>query len=454
MSEHSVAPVVIDVQDVSKKFARDLKKSMVFGLADISKAVLIPERFRSPYLAARISDRHRIREALSMNPRPPVSDQVSLRPSEFWALKNINFQVRQGDGFGVIGHNGAGKSTLFSLLSGIYAPTTGRIDVRGRLLALIALGAGFHPLLTGRENVYINASILGENKQNIDAVFDQIVEFAELEDFIDAPIKNYSSGMLVRLGFSVAAHLDPDILLIDEVLAVGDANFRQKCHRYVKTLQERDKTFIVVSHWMGNIHSLCSRVIWIDHGEIKMDGPTFEVVEAYNEAMSKKGAEDAKGLLQRNILVYTAYFNKIEMIDKTGAAVDKISGDEPCTIALHCTSQQSFPRSRVIVRIHDSFNNEITGASMFLDGQSVDIKKGENSIHLHFPELPLVPGHYTVTVGLMNENSTIWYAEEFRSMPKFISGSHHKCISPAPDFESNLTNTPSAVKLPYEWRIK
>jgi len=203
---------------------------------------------------------------------------------EFWALKGISADIRKGESVAIIGGNGAGKSTLLSLVAGTVNPTSGTIEVYGRVGALLELGAGFHPDLTGRENIYLNASLLGLQREQVEAQFRKIVNFSELHDFIDVPLRNYSSGMQVRLGFSVAIHINPQILLMDEVLAVGDAHFQNKCYNRIKGFQERGKTLLFVSHSPDSVKKLCRRVIWLDHGHIRMDGPAKEVVDAYVKA--------------------------------------------------------------------------------------------------------------------------------------------------------------------------
>lgn len=198
-----------------------------------------------------------------------------------WALKDVSFEVEEGEVVGIIGRNGSGKSTLLKLLSRITYPTTGDIKSQGKIAPLLEVGTGFHPELTGRENIYLNGSIMGMKKKEINAKFDDIVTFAELEKFIDTPVKRYSSGMYLRLGFAVAAHLDPDILLVDEVLAVGDAAFQKKCIGAMKNLQGSGRTVLFVSHNMAAIENLCKRTIWLNEGKIMKDGPTHQIVTEY-----------------------------------------------------------------------------------------------------------------------------------------------------------------------------
>src|ERR1041385_3119752 len=208
------------------------------------------------------------------------------RRTEFWALRNVSFAVERGEALGIIGHNGAGKSTILKLLSNITAPTSGEIVIDGRLAALIEIGSGFHQELTGRENVYLNGALLGMRRREITAKLDSIVEFAGVERFIDTPVKHYSSGMYLRLGFSIAAHLDPEILLLDEVLAVGDAAFQAKCLDRVTELKRAGTTIVFISHNLHAVSRLCERTLLLRRGEVVSDGPTNEVIAEYERMMS------------------------------------------------------------------------------------------------------------------------------------------------------------------------
>jgi lipopolysaccharide transport system ATP-binding protein len=218
-----------------------------------------------------------------------VSNQ--LRDREFWALQDVSFQIKRGEAVGIIGPNGSGKSTTLKILSGILKPNRGQFRVSGRLSALIEVAAGFHPDLTGRENVYLNGTILGMTKLEIDKKFDEIVEFSGLEEFIDTPVKRYSSGMFARLGFSVAAHVDPEILLVDEVLSVGDMSFQQRCMEKLQEKLRSDVAVVFVSHNLPAVSSLCSRAILINKGSLVADGPCSETLESYVSAVSTANAK-------------------------------------------------------------------------------------------------------------------------------------------------------------------
>jgi lipopolysaccharide transport system ATP-binding protein len=203
---------------------------------------------------------------------------------DFWALRDISLSVKEGESVGLVGHNGAGKSTLLSLIVGVTAPTSGTIRTSGRIGSLLELGTGFQPELTARENIYLCGALLGFRRAELEARFDEIVRFSELERFLDEPIRTFSTGMVARLGFAIAVHRDPDILVLDEVFSVGDQNFQKKCVTEIRDFRKRGKTLLFVSHQMDSVISTCDRAIWLDHGTMKMDGPVKEVAEAYRAA--------------------------------------------------------------------------------------------------------------------------------------------------------------------------
>jgi lipopolysaccharide transport system ATP-binding protein len=281
--------IVLDVQDVFKKFRRG---ELYDSLRD-----LVPALTRGLARRAR-------------------SQEVDQR--KFWALRNVSFSVRRGEAFGIVGANGAGKSTILKLLTGIMRPTSGSIHVAGRVSALIEVSAGFHPDLTGRENIYLNGAILGMTREEIRQRFDAIVAFSGLEEFIDTPVKRYSSGMFARLGFSVAAHVDPDVLLVDEVLSVGDYLFQRKCIERMNSVIASGATVIFVSHNLRAVTNLCERSLLLEKGEVQMIGATDEVVRNYY----KRGQE------QRTINGNSAVMiTKVKVHDNTGPRIEFNSGD-------------------------------------------------------------------------------------------------------------------------------
>src|SRR6202163_4583760 len=230
-----------------------------------------------------------LRHALERFVKSPLATFRRKKDETFWALKDVALGVKEGEVLGLIGRNGAGKTTLLKILSRITKPTTGWAEIHGRVGSLLEVGTGFHPELTGHENTFLSGAILGMSKREIERKFDEIVAFAELEKFIDTPVKHYSSGMYVRLAFAVAAHLEPEILLVDEVLAVGDINFQKKCLGKMGDVAKAGRTIVLVSHQLNQIRRLCERVAWVDGGSIRMAGRTHEVVSAYEAAMARAG---------------------------------------------------------------------------------------------------------------------------------------------------------------------
>lgn len=250
--------VVVSVKNVSKKFCKHLRRSMAYGIADLSKNLLGIK---------------------------PNSNE--LRNNEFWAVEDVSFELRRGEVLGLIGVNGSGKSTLLRLLAGIFPPDKGEISVKGRVGALIALGAGFHPHMTGRENIYLNGTIYGMSHKEIVSKFDDIVDFAEIGGFLDAPVSTYSSGMRVRLGFSIAAHIEPDLLLLDEVLAVGDVNFRAKCYNFISDIIKKSAV-IFVSHSMPLIYRYCTRTLLLNYGKLLHSGIPDECIDKYYKLFDRE----------------------------------------------------------------------------------------------------------------------------------------------------------------------
>lgn len=256
----------------------------IIKVENLSKRFIISHEERERYTSLRDVITRQVKSTFSIGRK-----KIPVRSSqeEFWALKDLNFEIKRGDRVGIIGRNGAGKSTLLKILSRITEPTTGRITIDGRVASLLEVGTGFHPELTGRENIFLNGAILGMSRGEIKSKFDEIVAFAEVEQFLDTPVKRYSSGMYVRLAFAVAAHLEPEILIVDEVLAVGDAQFQKKCLGKMKDVSEEGRTVIFVSHSMSTISSLCNRVILLDGGKIKADGdPSTSILSYYTSGIA------------------------------------------------------------------------------------------------------------------------------------------------------------------------
>lgn len=305
---------------------------------------------------------------------------------EFWALRDVNFEVRPGEVLGIIGRNGAGKSTLLKILSRITEPTQGRVTIRGRVASLLEVGTGFHPELSGRENIYLNGAILGMKRAEIRRKFDEIVAFAGVEKFLDTPVKRYSSGMYVRLAFAVAAHLEPEILVIDEVLAVGDAEFQKKClGKMQQVATEEGRTVLFVSHQLNAVRRLCTRVLWLQQGQVVRDGPTGEVMTAYEQSLLQRrtGAASTTG--------FTEWW-------LTGEPTDRhiLLRDGPFTLAVAFVLQQAEDAATYGIAIYDSKQQLVFGHA----AQLTQLAAGHHVLRHQFPGFPVQPGVFQMSVSL------------------------------------------------------
>jgi ABC-type polysaccharide/polyol phosphate transport system ATPase subunit len=322
---------------------------------------------------------------------------------DFWALNDLNLEIPQGSTYGIIGANGSGKSTLLKCLAGILTPNKGSITVNGRLAALLELGAGFHPDLTGRENIYLNGAILGMSSKDITQKIDEIVEFAGLEQFIDNPVKNYSSGMTVRLGFSIAINVDPEILIIDEVLAVGDTEFQQKCYEKIEDFRHDGRTIILVSHGLGDVARLCSTVAWIEKGHLRMEGDGYEVVNDYlgvsHNAQVRTSGEVGERWGSGEVTI-----SKVEFVDRSGKELGAIETGHFATIRIHYSAPEPVKNVIAGIRITHLHGANIWGTNTKRRGLEIPQLAGEGFIDVSIDELPLLGGTYDLTIALSDES--------------------------------------------------
>lgn len=330
------------------------------------------------------------------------------RYEEFWALEDVSFEVEHGSTLGLIGSNGSGKSTMLKCLTGIYRPDKGRVTVNGNVAALLELGAGFHPELTGRENIYLNAAILGLSKKDAERQFDSIVEFAGLERFINTPVKNYSSGMTIRLGFSIAAHVEPEILLIDEVLTVGDQSFQRKSSEKIEQFRREGRTIVVVSHSLGSVQQLCKEVIWLEKGRMMMRGPAAEVIAAYTGgSYTQHAAMDAD--FRERWGTEEVRIDRIELLNEVGEKIDRIETNGAMSITTQLTAQTSV-RSPVIKVSISKLDGDIVWSST---SRRSEIGLGNlNSpvlATIAIPKLPLLEGTYYISVACTDATGTTDY---------------------------------------------
>lgn len=333
---------------------------------------------------------------------------------DFWAVRDVSMQIKEGTVHGLVGHNGCGKSSLLRMMAGIHTPTMGQIVANGRISALLELGAGFHPELTGRENVYLNASILGLSRQQTDQLLDTIVEFAGLQAFIDSPVKHYSSGMFVRLGFSVAVHVNPQILLVDEVIAVGDEEFQRQCLAHLRSLKAQGVTIVLVTHAMGIVQGMCDTATWMDHGQVMAEGDPLSVVGKYLHGVNDKEAE--RDLAHEDDTFHptaavapghsSLRVEKLVLQNPDGEHVPFAVGGEPLDIRVDWSMIGQFAEPRLVLHLK-------SGAGLHLattytpDGSPEMISEGRWSAICRFDALPLAPGQYKLQVTATDVRSNV-----------------------------------------------
>ena len=408
--------VVIQATNVSKKFSKSLKKSLIYGVCDIG------------------------RNLLGLN-----AHSEKLRPKEFWAVKNISFEVKRGDVLGLIGPNGSGKSTVLKMINGIFWPDQGEIAVRGRVGALIAAGVGFHPQLTGRENIYISAAIMGMSRVEVNQKFAAIVEFADIGDFLDTPVKNYSSGMYVRLGFSIAVFCEPDILLIDEILAVGDVEFRRKAlERLKEYIQSGEKTIIYVSHNLQTVFGIANKAMLLDHGKIASQGKPAKVIADYDLFMQKKSPDEfrSSSVIKNGELVLVKKINnsvrdevKITSVWAESMKAERrtqFSTDENMAVCFSYENHSTIKITGCFIGV--VFCNDMdvacAGACIRLGEQSLPEELPRSGIlRVWFKPLQLTTNTYRISIGIFDETLTTsftfgeyGYVTAIKNLPTLIPG--------------------------------
>ncbi len=360
------------------------------------------------------------------------------RYDEFMALQNVSLEVPQGSVYGLVGHNGSGKSSLLRLVAGIQRPTTGRITTKGRISALLELGAGFHPDLSGRENIYLNASILGIRRKQCDLIIDDIIDFSGLHEFIDSPVRHYSSGMYVRLGFAVAVHVDPQILIVDEVIAVGDEEFQRRCFEHLHKLRGEGVTIMFVTHSLGLVRGMCDRAAWLEHGKMLLEGNAGDVVNAYlaevNEAEAARLEDaDARSVelaaqarevvegeseddAERSALHQPAPASKrpislgeVEFINGDGEVVPVARTHEPLTIRIHYRCNQPLPDPLFSLSIESEASVYVANPGMGGEDRARVELTGEGFVDYRLERLPLSEGRYRISVAIHSSQTPVCF---------------------------------------------
>ena len=360
------------------------------------------------------------------------------RFEEFWALKDVSFDVQEGSTFGIIGSNGSGKSTMLKCLMGIYRPESGKIAVRGKIAGLLELGAGFHPELSGRENIFLNGAILGMSNKDITKQFDSIVEFAGLERFIDTPVKNFSSGMTVRLGFSIATHVEPEVLLIDEVLGVGDQAFQRKSSEKIEEFRRDGKTIIVVSHSLPTMRNICKEVIWLEKGTLKLRGPSADVIAAYTgESYSTHTERDAN--FRERWGTGEAHFTAIRLLNNVGVEVERINTLDSANIEIAITPQTHLVAPIIKVSVA-KIDDAVVWSTTSQSAQPPLRALSEPTVmNVSLDQIPLLEGTYFISVSCSDSTGTTEY-DHCQNWVRFDVHQQHL-------FEEGVVSIPSKWKV-------
>lgn len=406
--------------------------------------------------------RNSFQERLTGLFKPRLNDEV------FWALRDISFSVAKGETLGLIGHNGSGKSTTLKLITRILEPTQGRVVVDGRISALLELGSGFHPDLTGRENIYLNGSLLGFSRSEMAGKIESIIDFSEMREFIDMPVKHYSSGMYMRLGFAVAIYVDPDILITDEVLAVGDESFQRKCMDRIYALKKRGKTILYVSHALPQVRDLCDRALWFHHGNLMLDAPPDEAIDAYldetnlrdqarieaeREAATAETSASASETTEEStdeaqttpIVVDTrrwgtreAEITNVEFLNEEEQPTRTVTTGEPLTVRMHYVAHQRIEQPVFGVAIHHRNGFHINGPNSRFSGLDIPAIEGTGYVDYHIDELPLLEGDYELTVAIYDRTMSHPFDHHDRKWPLRV-------------YTTSITERYGAVYIPARW---
>lgn len=380
---------LVKVENLSKKFTKSLRRSLAYGTMDIARSMV--------------------------NIAP---DTTKLRPGEFWVLDDINFELKRGEALGLIGMNGSGKSTLLRILTGIFPPDKGSITIRGRIGALISVGAGFHPNMSGRENIYLNGTILGMSRKEIDEKFDSIVDFADIGDFIQAPVATYSSGMNVRLGFAIAIHSVPELLLIDEILAVGDMRFQQKCMAKIGEIMKRGTSIILVSHQMANIQKICTKALLIHKSKQIAYGETPQVIQEYFRLNTEDTDIVAEVQEKKLYSSYDITYKYLKFFNSKGEETRKFTSGEDITAEFMFDVKEPLENVTFQLSLSDgpfTYNSYNT----YYDNIKVDKVDDNTKIRIKLKDVKLSPGKFIVSIGIWDENFIGAYFWDYET-PGFI----------------------------------
>ncbi len=384
-----------------------------------------------------VSKAFRLYDERNQSLKAAVMRRGRARFEEFTALDDVSIEIDAGETFGFIGENGSGKSTLLKCIAKILRPDSGWISVEGKISALLELGAGFHPELSGRENVYLNGSILGLSKKELDHRFDDIVEFAGLERFIDTAVKNYSSGMYVRLGFSVAINVNPDVLLVDEVLAVGDEAFQRRCADKFSEFKQAGKTIVIVSHGLGAVRTMCDRVLWLEHGIARAVGESAEVIDEYLGAVHHVAVGKSDGVAWGT---GEATLDRVELIGASGCPTDAVRTGDAVTFRIHYTAREAIPQPLFCLALSTNQGVLVTAPTSREFGLELDQLRPSGAIDVEIPSLQLLPGAYEASMSLWDQS----VLHEFHHRDRAL---HFNVLTGTP-----VQRSAGVLALPSTWR--
>jgi ABC-type polysaccharide/polyol phosphate transport system ATPase subunit len=415
-------PVVIQLQQVSKRYRAGRSRTFAELIGSRVKRLVRPNAEESVY-----------------------SLTLGKRDANIWAVRDLDFEVRRGAGLGIIGPNGAGKTTLLKLISRVTWPTTGRVRVAGRVVSLIELGAGFHPELTGIENIYLGGGLFGLSRKDIARKVDQIVAFAGVERMIDAPMKRYSSGLYARLGFSVAIHSNPDVVLVDEVLSVGDASFRRRAIDSLRQLIDAGKTVLFISHDIWNVRRLCDHILWMDQGRVRAYGPSAEMAERYMREVNLEALANEKTPLHSHRrgtgeIRYTA----IRLLDRAGRETKAITTGDALTIAAEYRTTEPVAAPLFQMAIVDVDTGFVVSTAVSSPAR-LPVVDGSSAIRCTFPGLPLRPRHYIVRLAIFDRLKTVEY-DHVTAGPRFIVSPPATAADVYADEEDGFVTLPNSFE--------
>ena len=371
-----------------------------------------------------VSKRYRLYKERSNSLKEVVLRRSVARYEEFWALRDVSLEIERGTVYGLVGHNGSGKSTLLRMMAGIQRPEKGRVHIRGRVSALLELGAGFHPELTGRENVFLNASILGLRRKEIEGLFDEIVDFSGLGEFIDTPVKRYSSGMYVRLGFSVAVHVHPEILIIDEVIAVGDEEFQRRCFEHLYKVRNEGVTIVMVTHGLGIVQNMCDRAAWMDHGQVRAEGKApdvvFEYVQTVNEAEEARLDQEAlTGVHTEHDIeasLRPIHIERVEFLNAQGESVHTAITGDPLRVRLHYVAREPVEGPLFSFAIENHHGLHVATPGMRPTHRPGALVSGKGHVDYEIDRLVLGTGDYTMSLAIHDANGMVRFDHQDRKV--------------------------------------